>query len=103
MRTPDGSVVDLGTGAVALPAAFASCQDHGIDRAFTPAGWYDDNQLLAVQWDVEWPVDQRPGRPKRAAAGSRLIVTDLDGRVSRVVVGWNAELPRMMFARPPAR
>jgi hypothetical protein len=100
--TPDGSVVDLGSGAVTMPAAFASCQDHGIDRAFTPAGWYDDQQLLAVQWDVEWPVDQRPGEPRRAAQGGRLVVTDLDGRVSRVIVGWNADLPRMMFARAPA-
>jgi hypothetical protein len=29
-------------------------------------------------------------------------VTELDGRVSQAVVGWDAELPRMMFARVPA-
>ena len=98
--TLDGTVVDLRTGVADRPAAFEPCQDHGIDRSFTPAGWYDDDELLAVQWDVEWAVDQRPGEPKRAAEGSRLVVTDLDGRVSRVVVGWNAGLPRMMFVRP---
>jgi len=101
--TPDGTVVDLQTGVADRPAAFEPCQDHGIDRSFTPAGWYDDDELLAVQGDVEWPVDQRPDEPKRAAQGSRLVVTDLDGRVSRVVVGWNAELPRVMFARAGAR
>ncbi len=98
--TPDGTVVDLGSGAADRPAAFEPCQDHGIDRSFTPAGWYDDDELLAVQRDVEWGSDHRPGEPRRAAAGNRLVVTDLAGRVSRVVVGWNAELPRMMFARP---
>jgi hypothetical protein len=97
--TPDGTVVDLQTGVAERPAVFGPCQDHGIDRSFTPAGWYDDDELLAVQWDVEWAVDHRRGEPKRAAEGSRLVVTDLDGRVSRVVVGWNADLPRMMFAR----
>jgi hypothetical protein len=97
--TPDGTVVDLESGAAAQPAAFVACQDHGIDRSFTPAGWYDDNQLLAVQSDNEWPMDHRRDEPKRAAQGTRLVVIDLDGRVSRVVVGWNAGLPRMMFAR----
>jgi hypothetical protein len=97
--TPDGTVVDLVSGAATKPAAFVACQDHGIDRSFTPAGWYDDDQVLALQRDEEWPVDHRRGEPERAARGTRLVVTDLDGRVSRVVVGWNRELPRMMFAR----
>lgn len=96
----DGTVVDLATGAVQPAPALRPCQDHGIDRSFAAVGWYDDTRLLATQADVEFPLDQRRGEPRRPANGMRLVVTDTAGRVSRVVVGWGPELPAMSFVRP---
>jgi hypothetical protein len=99
----DGTVVDLATGAARRSPVLDPCQDHGIDRGFEAVGWYDDTQLLAVQTDIGWPMDQRRGEPRRGPAGMRLVVMDPDGRVGRVVVGWSPDIPRLSFIRPVSR
>lgn len=88
LATGTDAVYDLATGAVVSSPKLVTCQDDGIDRSFSFAGWYDERTLIAVQSDRKWSLDQRRGQPRRAELGQRLVLLDLTGEVTRVIVPW---------------
>jgi hypothetical protein len=94
------AIVDMATGDTYSSAGLAGCSAHGNVHSFDVQTWVDEDHVLVIQEETEWPDDHRWGEPGEEPRGARLVIADLEGRVTEVITDWGDPLPDSLHFAP---